>query len=340
MTSTEIRAIGCLLGQAIGDALGARYEFGKSKNATYLISKDMVNNHLPLLGEGPHDLLPGQITDDTELALGLARALVSKGQFKIATIAQAYSHWFHSQPFDCGMTTSKAMINTVKGQSEEYNFETMKNDSAKTNEESLSNGFLMRVSPLAIAGLHWTHQTLIQAAKFDCQLTNPHLVAQDTVSVYVIILQTLMLTGDRNQAYTTAIRYAETQTVIDLLTCAIKAPEPININGKSTMTQGPNMGYFGIALQNAVWELMTTTSFESSLINIISKGGDTDTNACIAGAMLGAYYGHQGIPTDWIQTVTSVQPQQRLIQYPTGRTSDLIDLAIALSRTVQEPTFV
>ena len=39
------------------------------------------------------------------------------------------------------------------------------------------------------------------------------------------------------------------------------------------------------------------------------KGGDTDTNLCIAGAILGAFYGISDIPPQWINTVTMTNPR-------------------------------
>lgn len=63
------------------------------------------------------------------------------------------------------------------------------------------------------------------------------------------------------------------------------------------------LGYFGVALQSALYELRTSKSFEESLVRIISIGGDTDTNGCIGAALLGARFGVDAIPKDWMQTV-------------------------------------
>src|SRR5947207_2071728 len=90
------RALGCLYGQAIGDALGSRYEFSKVAASKKQIQQDQKQNHLPLLGGGPFKLTPGQITDDTELALALAHSLIKTKTFNIYDIAQMYVTWFHS----------------------------------------------------------------------------------------------------------------------------------------------------------------------------------------------------------------------------------------------------
>src|SRR5437870_668800 len=118
------RAMGCLMGQAIGDALGTRYEFEKSVKVKKQIAKDMgKTKFLPMLGGGPFGLVPGQVTDDTELALALARCLVKESSFDIYEIAQAYVTWFHSQPFDVGKTTSQAFQGTDPKLTGERNYE-------------------------------------------------------------------------------------------------------------------------------------------------------------------------------------------------------------------------
>jgi ADP-ribosyl-[dinitrogen reductase] hydrolase len=339
----QMRAIGCLLGQATGDALGTRYEFKSSASVHKCMKADIVYGHLPILGDGPFSVAPGQVTDDTELALGLARSLVKCGGFSPQDIAQTYTRWYHSPPFDCGGTTMKAFNHSEPKKSGGYNYQVIRASAKKSNQDSLSNGCMMRISPLAIAGLRWNPAILRKVAQYDCQLTNPSEISQDAVAVYVTALQTAMLTGDKYLVYAEAIRVAKTKTVIDLLTSAIKCAEPIQIGKKKELTQGPNMGYFGIALQNAFYELMNGTSYEDSLVRIIRRGGDTDTNGCIAGSLLGAYYGGDQIPPDWISTVINAKTQNRVEEYPEVATADLIELALQLvgeeQQGVSEPVF-
>lgn len=64
-----------------------------------------------------------------------------------------------------------------------------------------------------------------------------------------------------------------------------------------------------MALQSAVYELLHAESFATGLENAISRGGDTDTNGCIVAAILGARFGVDGIPTDWIETVRNAIPR-------------------------------
>ena len=82
---TFTRKMGCLIGQAVGDALGARYEFKMASQVKKLVAAD--DGDVIMAGDGPFDLLLGQITDDTELALTLASSLVNRKKFDINNIA-------------------------------------------------------------------------------------------------------------------------------------------------------------------------------------------------------------------------------------------------------------
>jgi ADP-ribosylglycohydrolase len=79
-------------------------------------------------------------------------------------------------------------------------------------------------------------------------------------------------------------------------------------DGSTVKGDQQSMGYFGVALQAAFYYLLHTTSFSSGLENVIALGGDTDTNGCIAGSLLGARFGADGIPDEWIESVKRAEP--------------------------------
>lgn len=262
--SIRDRALGCLLGQAVGDAVGTRYEFLSSKDSLRLMQKDLDHNgHLPLLGDGPFNVSKGQITDDTELALTLARCLVQCQCFDISQIANSYANWFHSRPFDIGNTTKRALQQTKPNAQSIDNLHKMRRNTKEYNANSLSNGCLMRISPLAIAGIHWSEDQLRRAASADCQLTHAHLVATEAVQMYVMALQTAILTGDVSQVYHKAISVVAPNGVIhQILLAAQTHAEPIMmINKTKCMTDSHQQGYLGVALQNCFYELLHTSNF-------------------------------------------------------------------------------
>jgi len=71
-------------------------------------------------------------------------------------------------------------------------------------------------------------------------------------------------------------------------------------------------GFVRVALRLAFWELLHAPDFESALVDVVNRGGDADTNGAIAGALLGARYGEDGIPRRWRKAVESAEPERRL----------------------------
>ncbi len=99
------RAQGCLLGQLTGDALGSMVEF----QSAAMIARQYPNG-LRVIGPSPvWNTQAGQPTDDSELALALARTLVARGTYDAEAVAAAYADWYESPPFDIGNTTRIAL---------------------------------------------------------------------------------------------------------------------------------------------------------------------------------------------------------------------------------------
>ena len=68
-------------------------------------------------------------------------------------------------------------------------------------------------------------------------------------------------------------------------------------------------GWVIIAFQNALWQLLNASSLEEGVVDTIMRGGDTDTNAAIAGALLGAVYGRHAVPKQWVDKLLSCRPK-------------------------------
>jgi ADP-ribosyl-[dinitrogen reductase] hydrolase len=354
--------LGCLYGQLIGDALGGRYEFMRKKHIEKLIKRDVKDRSqelvssrrsrvgsqelvssrrsrvgfLPMLGQGQHNLAPGQVTDDSEMALGLLHSIIERNGFDKYDVAKRYIKWFKSPPFDKGMTTSMALLNAT-------NYDQIVRN-ASFQSKSLSNGCLMRISPLGIYGTHLGDTQLIKYAIDDCLMTHHHPVAHDAVSVYVIAIKYAVLGYSRKDIYNKAFSVAKTKLIKQILIDAKGRPTPTmlepqqNARNPTMLEDGKRIdmtlaiGYLGHALQNSFYELLHGKSFYLSLIDVILRGGDTDTNGCIVSALLGAYYGVNEIPTDWIETVKNVDNRRRRRQYNEVDQSNMNQMADALMR--------
>jgi ADP-ribosylglycohydrolase len=69
-----------------------------------------------------------------------------------------------------------------------------------------------------------------------------------------------------------------------------------------------NQGWVRVAFQNAFYQLLHASTLEEGVINTVRAGGDTDTNAAIAGALLGAVHGRRGIPAQWMDRLLTCRP--------------------------------
>src|SRR5258706_72296 len=150
---TLLRAQGCLLGQLAGDALGSLVEF-QSPEA---IRPKYPNGVHELADGGTWGTIAGQPTDDSEMALMLARTLIKHKRYDAQEALNAYVFWLNSDPFDCGSTVSSGL-------------------SGRLNHGSQANGALMRISPLGVFGCNHDLTRVSEYAKADALLTHPHPV--------------------------------------------------------------------------------------------------------------------------------------------------------------------
>ncbi|HET6607861.1 MAG TPA: inositol monophosphatase family protein [Rhodopila sp.] len=294
------RALGCLLGQVIGDSLGSQVEFETADaiRATYPGGVRQIQ-------ESPvWQTLAGQATDDSELALALARSLVRRSGYDPADALAAYRRWYQSGPFDIGGTTATAF-----------------GPETSLRQDSQSNGSLMRIAPIGV----WAPdpETAGHAASQDSALSHPHPVCRSACAAFAAAIAAALAGADRAGMQQTALHHAGEAAVADAVRTATP-PEDFK----------RQEGWVLIALRNAFYHLNAGTPFEAALIATASAGGDTDTNAAIAGALLGAADGRAAMPVRWTMPVLTCRPETAL-HPPRPRpeeywADDLLDLTEAL----------
>ena len=315
------RAQGCLLGQLIGDSLGAQVEF----KAPAEIARLYPNGVRHLKDGGVWNTIAGQPTDDSELALALARMLVTEGRYDAEAAATAYGRWYASEPFDIGITIGKALAAAADAPR-------FKADAAwqAADRDSQSNGSLMRISPIGIWAANATEAAA--AAIEDSNLTHPNPVCAIACGAYAAAIAAGIAGADRAGMLRAAMAIAETSISQDggviarTLTAAASGQKP------SDFVHQP--GWVLIALQNAFFHLAHTGGIEEALVQTINEGGDTDTNAAIAGALLGAALGRKAIPPAWVRATMACRPDAALgVARPRPEEywpDDALDLAEAL----------
>jgi ADP-ribosylglycohydrolase/fructose-1,6-bisphosphatase/inositol monophosphatase family enzyme len=291
------RAQGCLLGQLAGDSLGGLVEF----QSEWLIRQRYPGGCRDLIDGGTWHLLAGQPTDDSELALMLARTLVQRGAYDPTAALEAYVHWFKDpETFDVGGTIGTALSAAAHA---EDPAERLRLAVAAASRQSQANGALMRISPLGIFGAGRPEQDAALARE-DCRLTHPHPVCQDACAIFVSGLARAIHGGGGPEACYAAARAEavrpEVQPALARAVLAARHTPPADYT-----TQ---MGWVLIALHNAFYQLLHAPSLEEGLVDTVMRGGDTDTNGAIAGALLGAVHGRQGIPARWLRALLSCRP--------------------------------
>lgn len=272
------RAQGCLLGQLAGDSLGGLVEF---------MSPASIRGKYPqgvrlLEDGGTWNLLAGQPTDDSEMALMLARTLQREGRYDRQKALEAYRWWHDSGPFDMGMTTRQGLTGAP-------------------NAYSQANGALMRISPLGIFGVGYPPEQVADWAHQDAALTHPHPVCQQINGVFARAISHAIATGcSAADLYRQMCEWSRGSLVEEILLQAEQGPPEDYIS---------QQGWVRIAFGNAVWQLLRAESLEEALVDTVMQGGDTDTNAAICGALLGAVYGLEAIPGQWKEAVLTCRPE-------------------------------
>ena len=295
------RAQGCLLGQAIGDSLGSLVEFRSSGEIARLYAGGVRE----LADGGPWNTIAGQPTDDTEMALALARSMVAAGGYDTRGALEAYRAWIATAPADIGRTTRAALSGEPDGSSE-------------------SNGSLMRASPLGIAAAGDPARAAANA-RADAALTHPNPVCLESGAAFAAAISAGVAGADPDAMLEVALAH-----------CSGPAREVIAraASGETVRDFTTHPGWVLIALQNAFFHLTHAAEFESALVATVGAGNDSDTNGAIAGALLGASIGIQAIPRRWVRAVLSCRPLSEA-NAPRPRPmhywpDDLLELAEAL----------
>lgn len=298
MNSQDV-ALGCLLGACSGDAAGATLELIGRRP-----TRAEIEGALNMPGGGVWNVAPGQITDDGELTLCLAHALASQQNFEIERIAKQYADWIESHPFDIGITTRTSLgcfLHDTRWRmtcAKDGHAFGMKQAAAQSCTDSKANGSLMRATPLGIWGHRFSDAVLAGFARQDSALSHPNQSCQDAVACYVIAIANLMRTpGDRHTAFHATRIWADANANAEVRGWLDDAENNFNY------PHHPHAGFIRIAFTHAFRLLMQGADYMTALREVLAGGGDTDTNACIVGGLIGAADGSVTIPAAMAKAV-------------------------------------
>ncbi|QIX27939.1 ADP-ribosylglycohydrolase family protein [Nocardioides sp. JQ2195] len=315
------RAVGALLGSAIGDALGAGYEFDRVRLAP--------GEQADMIGGGLADFAPGEWTDDTSMAIPIARVAATGADLRtdeaLDAIAAGFAEWYAGHPKDVGIQTSQVLALAGRRATAASMTAAASSVHDRTGRSG-GNGSLMRTAPVALAHLD-DPVALVEAAKRVSALTHTDPHAGEACALWCLAIRHTVLEGrfpGKGEFRWIASQVSDAPMFwIERLHEAVDGP-PSRFN--------PN-GYVIHALQAAwssIWHTIVPSGerqpcehFADSLDTAIRIGNDTDTVAAIAGALLGARWGGSAIPSRW---------RTQLHGWPGLREADLVRFATASVR--------
>jgi ADP-ribosyl-[dinitrogen reductase] hydrolase len=266
LEAVRARARAAFLGLAVGDALGATVEF-----MTAAEIREQHGVHRDLVGGGWLRLKAGRVTDDTELSLCIARAVVEAGAWSLPAIAERFARWLKAGPIDVGNTCRRGIRSYILDGTLEV----------PPTAGHGGNGAVMRMLPVALLTLGDPEQ-LGRLAIEQAHLTHHHPLS-DAACVTVGRLVQLACQGRP---------LAELRRAAEEL--ATRHPQ-----FRWSPYRGLATGYVVDTLQTVFHHLFAATRFEETLVATVNQGGDADTTGAIAGMIAGACYGLEAFPRRW-----------------------------------------
>ncbi len=270
-TDIEQRALAAFLGMALGDALGATTEF---MTPGEIRAKHKV--HRKIVGGGWLGLKAGEVTDDTQMALCIARAALRCGGWNLTAVAEELAAWLKSNPPDVGATCLRGIRGYIVSGRLEVPF----------NEWDAGNGAVMRMAPVALLTLG-DEAMLERCALAQARLTHNHPLSDAACLCVGRMVQQAILGADR--------------FALHALTRELTAKHP---SFRFNAYRGNATAYVVDTLQTVFNYLFTTGDFEECLVGVVNQGGDADTTGAIAGMIAGAFYGLDALPARWVRRLS------------------------------------
>jgi ADP-ribosylglycohydrolase len=279
------RAAGSLLGLALGDALGAPFEFRRARD----VPDPIPAFELPWMG-----FPPGSTTDDTAMARNLARSLASRGRFVADDILARHLEWLRTDPPDVGFLTGRVLRAVGRGVPAEEAARAIWLE--RGPEVSAGNGSVMYCPPLG-AAYAGRPGDLFELAPRLSSLT--HVDERCRTAVLAVTLAVARVVGGATpmkalRSTVAAVVDREGGEELEFLVDAVGRTRPVDGPDRSFCLYAAAAGLQSLALH-------PEAGFEPSLRRVVSLGGDTGTNAGVAGAIVGAVVGRAGFPKPWLE---------------------------------------
>jgi len=286
------RARGALLGLVAGNQLGVPTEHLGTPEAIRKAFPNGLVDLAPPPNNSPYD-------DDAAMALLLGESLLASKGFDENDVARRWVKWMKVDGRGIGITTRRALTLIDRGKEP---FEAGRLANQENPGRSAGNGSVMRCIPVALR-YHDDPDRLIRVSTQQAAITHAderctwgaaavNLAARELLHGNIYFIDEVMhRIGDRApRVLREAIHRVPRERDSDL---------PISRPGEA--------GYVVHCIEIAFWFVTHDRSLEEALMYLAQAGGDTDTNAAVAGALLGARHGEVALPPRWVDQITGVQ---------------------------------
>lgn len=283
------RALGSLIGLAVGDAVGTTVEF---------LPRGAFPKLTDMIGGGPFRLKPGQWTDDTSMALCLAESLIFDRNLNELDLMSRFDRWLaegHNSStgscFDIGQTTLRA-IAQFKRTGEPICGPKKASDSG--------NGSVMRLAPVAIS---WWRDSFRaeQIARRQSATTHGSDECLDGCALLTRVL-CRAINGDG----AASINIDDESWVSSIRKIGNGAWRGLN------EAEISSTGYVVHTLEAAFWAFEQSDSFEEAILKAVNLGHDSDTIGAVVGQIAGSVWGFSKIPKKWVDRLYDTQKIQAL----------------------------
>ena len=315
------RFLGCLLGGAVGDALGAAVEFESRAAILETFGPDGITNYAPIYGG------LGRITDDTQMTLFTAEGLLRgwvRGCLKGITsypgvTAHAYQRWLYTQGDRSGYRVDSDTPGWLFQQQELHHrrapgntclsaLRTMRawGDPAENNSKGC--GGVMRAAPIGL--FHWNireHHSARDTFRLGCELaalTHGHPTGQLTAGVLAVIIRELADGGSLPEALAAAKPLLCGERDHHETLRAIELAEDLAAGNMPSERAIARLGEGWIAeeaLAISLYCALVARDFHHGVILAVNHDGDSDSTGSITGNLLGTLYGVDAIPQQWLE---------------------------------------
>ena len=268
------RLKGTIYGQAIGDALGLGTEGMTDEDMAWKYPNGIRYYSDIFQDRHRKRWKIGDWTDDTDMMLCIANAVIKDKGVNYTSIARNFKEWADGEPMGIGETTYKVL-----------SFGDM------SHQQSAANGGVMRTS---IVGLF--PKAVEECAANICRLTHYDPRCAGSCAIVSLLIHSLVYSNEKlsyHQMVDIGERYdSRIREFIDFsLNTDIRALE---------LQDWDSVGYTLKTLAAGLWAYWNATSFEDGLLSVVRAGGDADTNAAVACAILGAKFGYNAIPQEYV----------------------------------------